>query len=304
MSHSISQKFNARTLLGFAFPTIVMMVFMSLYTMVDGFFVSRYVGADALSAINIVYPLIGLAVGIGIMLGTGGSAVIARQLGIGEGEEARKNFTRILLFGLIVGILFTVICTVFLEPLLKLMGASDRLMGYCREYMLVLLPFMAPQLLQTTLGVLFVTAGFCTQCQKATAVHGSHAGRQPVQYCTGLCLYRGFRLGDCGRGMGDCGWIFHSSCFRTFLFLETKNGALFCKGGLAGGRTGGKLSERLFGNGEQPGGKCDYLADESAHDAFRRRGRRGGGYGGFVYPVFLHGGIPGIFQRCGAGYQL
>ena len=159
MSHSISQKFNARTLLGFAFPTIVMMVFMSLYTMVDGFFVSRYVGADALSAINIVYPLIGLAVGIGIMLGTGGSAVIARQLGIGEGEEARKNFTRILLFGLIVGILFTVICTVFLEPLLKLMGASDRLMGYCREYMLVLLPFMAPQLLQTTLGVLFVTAG-------------------------------------------------------------------------------------------------------------------------------------------------
>ena len=56
MSHSISQKFNARTLLGFAFPTIVMMVFMSLYTMVDGFFVSRYVGADALSAINIVYP--------------------------------------------------------------------------------------------------------------------------------------------------------------------------------------------------------------------------------------------------------
>ena len=86
MSHSISQKFNARTLLGFAFPTIVMMVFMSLYTMVDGFFVSRYVGADALSAINIVYPLIGLAVGIGIMLGTGGSAVIARQLGIGEGE--------------------------------------------------------------------------------------------------------------------------------------------------------------------------------------------------------------------------
>ena len=107
MSHSISQKFNARTLLGFAFPTIVMMVFMSLYTMVDGFFVSRYVGADALSAINIVYPLIGLAVGIGIMLGTGGSAVIARQLGIGEGEERRKNFTRILLFALIVGIYLT-----------------------------------------------------------------------------------------------------------------------------------------------------------------------------------------------------
>ena len=55
MSHSISQNFNGRTLLKFAFPTIIMMVFMSMYTMVDGFFVSRFVGADALSAINIVY---------------------------------------------------------------------------------------------------------------------------------------------------------------------------------------------------------------------------------------------------------
>ena len=96
MSHSISQNFNGRTLLKFAFPTIIMMVFMSMYTMVDGFFVSRFVGADALSAINIVYPLIGLVVGMGIMLGTGGSAVIARQLGLGQAQEARKNGDQIL----------------------------------------------------------------------------------------------------------------------------------------------------------------------------------------------------------------
>ena len=132
---------------------------MSMYTMVDGFFVSRFVGADALSAINIVYPLIGLVVGMGIMLGTGGSAVIARQLGLGQAQEARKNFTRILVFGLILGILFTIVSMVFLEPLLKLLGSSERLMGYCREYMIILLPFMAVQMLQTILGVLFVTAG-------------------------------------------------------------------------------------------------------------------------------------------------
>lgn len=106
---------------------------MSMYTMVDGFFVSRFVGADALSAINIVYPLIGLVVGMGIMLGTGGSAVIARQLGLGQAQEARKNFTRILVFGLILGILFTIVSMVFLEPLLKLLGSSERLMGYCRN---------------------------------------------------------------------------------------------------------------------------------------------------------------------------
>ena len=151
MSHSISQNFNGRTLLKFAFPTIIMMVFMSMYTMVDGFFVSRFVGADALSAINIVYPLIGLVVGMGIMLGTGGSAVIARQLGLGQAQEARKNFTRILVFGLILGILFTIVSMVFLEPLLKLLGSSERLMGYCREYMIILLPFIAVQMLQTIL---------------------------------------------------------------------------------------------------------------------------------------------------------
>ena len=159
MSHSISQNFKGRTLLKFAFPTIIMMVFMSMYTMVDGFFVSRFVGADALSAINIVYPLIGLVVGMGIMLGTGGSAVIARQLGFGQAEEARKNFTRILVFGLVLGILFTIVSMVFLEPFLDLLGASERLMGYCKEYMIILLPFMALQMLQTILGVLFVTAG-------------------------------------------------------------------------------------------------------------------------------------------------
>ena len=124
MSHSISQNFKGRTLLKFAFPTIIMMVFMSMYTMVDGFFVSRFVGADALSAINIVYPLIGLVVGMGIMLGTGGSAVIARQLGFGQAEEARKNFTRILVFGLVLGILFTIVSMVFLELFLELLGAS------------------------------------------------------------------------------------------------------------------------------------------------------------------------------------
>ena len=64
---------------------------MSMYTMVDGFFVSRFVGADALSAINIVYPLIGLVVGMGIMLGTGGSAVIARQLGLGRHRRRERT---------------------------------------------------------------------------------------------------------------------------------------------------------------------------------------------------------------------
>lgn len=159
MSHTIGQRFTFGSLLRFAFPTIVMMVCMSLYTMVDGFFVSRYVSSDALAAVNIAYPLIGVVVGVGIMLGTGGSAVIAGQMGQERFSLARENFTRVLVFGFIIGLVLSGVMLVFLDPLLRLLGASEKLMPYCQQYMWVLLPFMAPQVLQLTLGVFFVTAG-------------------------------------------------------------------------------------------------------------------------------------------------
>ena len=242
MSHSISQNFNGRTLLKFAFPTIIMMVFMSMYTMVDGFFVSRFVGADALSAINIVYPLIGLVVGMGIMLGTGGSAVIARQLGLGQAQEARKNFTRILVFGLILGILFTIVSMVFLEPLLKLLGSSERLMGYCREYMIILLPFMAVQMLQTILGVLFVTAGKPNLGLGLTIMSG--LANMILDYIFIAVLDWGIG------GPGNGGWIFHNACLCLFLFFKAQNGAFPGKSVFPGGSAVGKLSERFFGNGK------------------------------------------------------
>ena len=87
MTNSIAQKFNVFSLLKFAFPTMVMMVFMSLYTIVDGIFVSRLVGSNALSAVNIVYPVINLMFACGIMLSTGGSAIVARQSGDFSGRD-------------------------------------------------------------------------------------------------------------------------------------------------------------------------------------------------------------------------
>ena len=93
MTNSIAQKFNVFSLLRFAFPTMVMMMFMSLYTIVDGIFVSRLVGSNALSSLNIAYPVINVVLACGIMLATGGSAIVARQLGEKKEEEARQNFS-------------------------------------------------------------------------------------------------------------------------------------------------------------------------------------------------------------------
>ena len=81
MSSSLNQRFTPWSLLKFAAPSIVMMVFMSLYTIVDGIFVSRFVGSNALSATNIVYPVLNIAIAFATMLATGGNAIISRYLG-------------------------------------------------------------------------------------------------------------------------------------------------------------------------------------------------------------------------------
>ena len=95
--HIFDQKWNAASLLRFAFPTIVMMVFMGLYTIVDTIFVARFVSTDALSAINIVCPVINLTVGLGTMIAAGGSAVVSRKMGAGLEQEAKEDFTLLIL---------------------------------------------------------------------------------------------------------------------------------------------------------------------------------------------------------------
>ena len=84
MHPAISREFHFGSLLRFALPTVIMMIFMSMYTIVDGIFVSRFVGTDALSATNIVYPALNLVLAVAIMLSTGGSAIVARKLGEGD----------------------------------------------------------------------------------------------------------------------------------------------------------------------------------------------------------------------------
>lgn len=159
MSNSIAKDFKFFSLLQFAFPTMVMMVFMSLYTIVDGIFISRLVGSDALSATNITYPVVSLLIAIGVMLATGGSAVIARKLGMGQAEDARKDFSFLIFTALVTGFLFLIAGNLFIEPIVKVLGATDRLLPYCIDYLQILL-YMAPAcILQLLFQTFFVAAG-------------------------------------------------------------------------------------------------------------------------------------------------
>lgn len=159
MDNALAKQYNTASLLRFALPNMVMMVFMSLYTIVDGMFISQFVGTLALSAINMSYPLNSLELAVGIMLASGGSAIIARELGEGKENAARRDFSCVVAVSLILGILFMVLGNLFLDGILSLLGTSEAQFPYCRDYTRILLLFAPAYFLQTAFQTLFVTAG-------------------------------------------------------------------------------------------------------------------------------------------------
>lgn len=172
MSNSIAQKFTFTSLMKFVFPTIIMMVFMSLYTIVDGIFVSRLLGSNSLSSLNIVYPVQSIILAIGIMLGTGGSAIIAKKLGEGKKEEANSDFSFISLFAILIGFLFLIICSIFLEPICRILGASDILLKDSMIYLQIALIFAPITMMQLLYQTFFVTAGHPTLGLICTIIGG------------------------------------------------------------------------------------------------------------------------------------
>ena len=172
MKNSIAKEFHFFSLLKFAFPSMIMMIFTSLYTMIDGIFVSRFIGTNALSAVNIVFPLCNIIMAIGIMLGTGGSAVIAKKLGEGKNREAKENFSLITVAGAILGLTVLILCFIFIEPILEMLGTNEVLYKLCYDYATVYLLFAPLCVLQLFFQYLYVAAGKPTMGLIVTIIGG------------------------------------------------------------------------------------------------------------------------------------
>ena len=155
----LSQNFSLKSLLGFAFPSILTMLSMGLYTLTDTVFVARFAGVNALSALNIVCPVINLITGLGTMLAAGGSAIIARKMGAGASARAAQDFTLITFTGVLLGMLIASLGTIFIDRMIWRLGASGLLFPYCREYLFILLLFTPASILQVLFQNLIVTAG-------------------------------------------------------------------------------------------------------------------------------------------------
>lgn len=155
----LSQNFTIYSLLQFAFPTIFMMIFMGLYTIGDTIIISRFVNTDALSALNIVTPVINIIVGLGGMLAAGGSAIVARKMGEGNVKRASQDFTLIVLTGAVIGTAVAIIGNLFVDKIIGRLGASELLFPYCKQYLFILLLFTPAGMLQVLFQNLIVTAG-------------------------------------------------------------------------------------------------------------------------------------------------
>ena len=139
-------------------PSIVMMIFTSIYGVVDGLFVSNFVGKTAFAAINLVMPFIMILGGVGFMIGTGGSALVAKTLGQQEPEDANRYFSMMIVITVLSGAVLTAIGLIFMRPISYLLGATDAMIDDCVRYGRTVLAFVIAFMLQNVFQSFLITA--------------------------------------------------------------------------------------------------------------------------------------------------
>ena len=158
MQIRLSDHFTYRRLLRFTLPPIVMMIFTSIYSMIDGFFVSNFVGITPFAAVNLIYPVPTILGAVGFMIGSGGSALVSKTLGEGRNGDANRVFSLLVWAGLAVGIILSALGFAFLRPIALLLGADEAMLPYCLIYGRFLLAALPCFLLQMMFQSFLVTA--------------------------------------------------------------------------------------------------------------------------------------------------
>lgn len=189
MNIQLSDHFTYKKLLRYTLPSIVMMVFTSIYGVVDGFFVSNFVGKIPFTAVNFIYPLLMILGCAGFMFGTGGGALIAKTMGEGKPERANQLFSLVVYAGLASGLALGALGLLILRPVASALGAEGELLENCVRYARVILPAIPAFVLQYEFQCLFATAGKPTLGLIVTVAAG----------CTNMALdalfVAGFRWG-------------------------------------------------------------------------------------------------------------
>ena len=158
MKIQLSDSFDYKKLLRFTFPSIIMMVFTSIYGVVDGFFVSNFVGKTPFAAVNFIMPFLMILGTVGFMFGTGGSALIAITMGAGDKERAKRLFSLFIYVSAICGILIGALGIVVIRPVAAWLGAEGELLDNCVVYGRIILAVLPALILQYEFQSFFITA--------------------------------------------------------------------------------------------------------------------------------------------------
>lgn len=199
MKIQLSDHFTYQKLLRFVFPTIIMMIFTSIYGVIDGLFVSNFVGKTPFAALNLVMPFVMILGGMGFMIGTGGSALAAMELGCGKREKANQTFTMLILFTIILGLLLSIGGMLLIRPVSLFLGATPAMLPDCVLYGRVTIAFTGAFMLQNVfqsflaaaekpkLGLaVTITAGVTNAVLDAVFIVGFRWGLAGAALATGI----------------------------------------------------------------------------------------------------------------------
>lgn len=159
MKTQISDHFNFKKLIQFTIPSIVMMIFSSIYNVVDGYFVSNYAGKTQFAAVNLIMPFLIMMSVIGFMFGTGGNAIVSKLLGEGKNKKANEVFSMLVYITITVGIVISVAAEIAMPQIAKLLGADKNMLEYCVLYGRIISISATPFMLQVFFQSFMPTAG-------------------------------------------------------------------------------------------------------------------------------------------------
>lgn len=154
----LSDSFNYKKLLRYTFPAVVMLIFTSIYGVVDGFFVSSFVGKTAFAAVNFIMPVMMILGSIGFMFGSGGSALIAKIMGEGDKEKANQIFSLLIYVSIAISIVLSVLAIIFMRPIASTLGAEGQMLEDSITYGRLVALAIPTFVLQTEFQILFATA--------------------------------------------------------------------------------------------------------------------------------------------------
>ncbi len=158
MKIQLSDSFTYKKLIKFTIPSVIMLIFTSIYGVVDGVFVSNFAGKTPFAAINLIMPVFLILGGLGFMIGTGGSALVARYLGEGKKEKANKTFSMLIYVSLIFSLIASILGAFFIKPIAHALGARGQMLSDCVLYGSILLPAMFAFILQNEFQSFFIVA--------------------------------------------------------------------------------------------------------------------------------------------------